>query len=345
MTQVQSQRNKLHTVQMLGTMILVAVLPVGLFQGAWAFASLMSLLISLTTVQVAVRAALHNGVPYPYSLTALHMLLTVVTSFLAGPRLQEKELRLALRTFPVSLAGGLAVILHNVALTQANVSFVTMLASCTPVLTYIVEVVGGRREASLKWSLSVILACIGGTLCVQGQSGGVSRLALILVITGCLCRSLKSVFQEVLLNAADVSPARLAAWGGAWTFLLTLPFVVCYEGAGAFHVVQVAPASSLMAVLASCAAAVMLNISQWSSLQYLGPVQQHMFGNLQLVFVLILASLWLGEDCSTQQLAGTLTLVASVLLAKVLPSPYSQESIRIKRAPHMSYASLSATDA
>ena len=40
------------------------------FQGWYAFVSLSTLLMSLTLVQVAMKAALHNGLPYPYTLTA-----------------------------------------------------------------------------------------------------------------------------------------------------------------------------------------------------------------------------------------------------------------------------------
>ena len=46
------------------------MVPVLVYQGWWAFVSLSTLLLSLTVVQVAMKAALHDGLPYPYSLTA-----------------------------------------------------------------------------------------------------------------------------------------------------------------------------------------------------------------------------------------------------------------------------------
>lgn len=45
------------------------------------------------------------------------MLLTVLTALASGPP-RSDELSMALRTLPASLAGGSAVLMHNVALTQ-----------------------------------------------------------------------------------------------------------------------------------------------------------------------------------------------------------------------------------
>ncbi|CAE7696756.1 unnamed protein product [Symbiodinium sp. CCMP2592] len=132
---IETRRTKMICAQILGGLVVSAMVPVLVYQGWWAFVSLSTLLLSLTVVQVAMKAALHDGLPYPYSLTALHMLLTVLTAFAAGPP-RPGELRMALQTLPPSVAGGGAVLLHNVALTQASVSFVTMLGSCTPVVTY-----------------------------------------------------------------------------------------------------------------------------------------------------------------------------------------------------------------
>lgn len=47
------------------------------------------------------------------------MLLTVLTALASGPP-RSNELSMALRTLPASLAGGAAVLMHNVALTQVQ---------------------------------------------------------------------------------------------------------------------------------------------------------------------------------------------------------------------------------
>jgi len=318
---------RLRNAKILGLFVCLALLPVLIWQGLWAFLSVSMLLASLTTVQVAMRAALHDGLPFPYTLTGLHMLLTVATSLLAGPP-REGELKIAYKTLPASLAGGAAVMLSNVALTQASVSFVTMMGSCTPVVTYLLEISLGMRAATFPSAVPVVMAFVGGALCVQGEQT-FSFPALAMVLMGCCSRSLKSVFQISLLNADGngqvLGPARLAAWGGFWTMILIAPAVILREGLGFFRALPNASSSSHIAALISCVSAVTLNLSQWSSLQYLGPVMQHMFGNLQLVFVLILASVWLHEDCTTMQWAGTLILVAGVVVAKMLFTAENKE--------------------
>jgi len=307
---------QIRTAQFLGASVAIALLPVLLSQGLWAFISVSMLLVSLTLVQVAMRCALHEGLPFPYTLTALHMILTVATSLLAGPP-REGEIQLALKTLPASLAGGAAVMLSNVALTYASVSFVTMMGSVTPVVTYFLEISIGMRAASLPSVVPVLMAFVGGALCVHGEHS-FSLAALCLVLMGCCSRSLKSVWQQSLLSVNNLGPARLATWGGVWTLVLITPAVIAWEGMGFFRALPHSSQKSQIAALISCVSAVILNLAQWTSLQYLGPVMQHMFGNLQLVFVLILASLWLNEDCTPSQWTGTGILVAGVLVAKTL---------------------------
>lgn len=313
----ETRQSKLLCAELLGALVVVALAPVLIYQGWYAFVSLSTLLMSLTLVQVAMKAALHNGLPYPYTLTALHMSLTVLTALATGPP-RSGELALALRTLPASVAGGAAVLMHNVALTQASVSFVTMLGTCTPVVTYCVELFIGHRQGTWKSGVPVLMACVGGALCVRGERSS-SVVALLLVLCGCASRSMKSIWQQRLLVLDELGPARLAAWGAAWTLLLTLPFAMVVEGADFFRHLPTASKHATGATLLSCFSAVLLNLSQWTSVGYLGPVMQHMFGNLQLVFVLILAAVWLDEGCTAEQVLGTVVLVAGVLVAKASP--------------------------
>mmetsp|Transcript_34933 Transcript_34933/g.65065 ORF Transcript_34933/g.65065 Transcript_34933/m.65065 type:complete len:465 (-) Transcript_34933:123-1517(-) len=333
-----TRRSKMACAQVLAALVVVAMAPILFYQGWWAFVSLSTLLLSLTVVQVAMKAALHNGLPYPYSLTAIHMLLTVLTAFAAGPP-RPGELRMAVQTLPSSVAGGGAVLLHNVALTQASVSFVTMLGSCTPVVTYCLELALGSRTPTWKSAVPVIMACFGGALCVRGEHSS-SLLAVLLVLFGCASRSVKSVWQQKLLVLDHLGPARLAAWGAVWTLALTLPLAAVWEGTRFFKAIPGASKFALGATLVSCVAAVLLNLSQWTSIRYLGPVMQHMFGNLQLVFVLILAAVWLDEGCTVQQVLGTVILVAGVLIAKASPAetmPSLPQKTRLTQVPKQGY--------
>jgi len=95
---------------------------------------------------------------------------------------------------------------------------------------------------------------------------------------------------------------------------------------------------ALCATLISCVAAVLLNLSQWTSMRYLGPVMQQMFGNLQLVFVLILAAVWLDEACSPEQVLGTVILVIGVLVAKAAPEKvHNARKSRLSQVPQPGY--------
>ncbi|CAE7224480.1 unnamed protein product [Symbiodinium natans] len=332
--------------QTLGALALLAMVKVLVYQGWWAFVSLSTLLLSLTVVQVAMKAALHEGLPYPYSLTAFHMLLTVLTAFASGPP-RPGELQAALQTLPPSLAGGGAVLLSNVALTQASVSFVTMLGSGTPVITYCMELAIGSRDVTWKSAVPVLMGCFGGALCVRGERSA-SVVAVALVLLGCTSRGVKSIWQQRLVFMEQLGPARLAAWAALWTLLLTLPIAIAWEGTGFFRALPGASKNALGATLVSCIAAVLLNLSQWTSMRYLGPVMQQMFGNLQLVFVLVLAAVWLDEACSPEQVLGTVILVVAVLIAKGQATPENEQSARksrLSRVPQPGYHATATTRA
>eukprot|EP00439_Symbiodinium_sp_Y106_P038409 s6782_g4.t1 len=245
--------------------------------------------------------------------------------------------QMALQTLPPSAAGGGAVLLHNVALTQASVSFVTMLGSCTPVVTYCMELAVGSRDATWKSAVPVLMGCLGGALCVRGEHSA-SLLAVVLVLLGCTSRGVKSIWQQRLICLEQLGPARLAAWAAVWTLLLTLPFAIIWEGASLFRAMPGASKHALCATLISCVAAVLLNLSQWTSMRYLGPVMQQMFGNLQLVFVLILAAVWLDEACSPEQVLGTVILVIGVLVAKAAPEKvHNARKSRLSQVPQPGY--------
>merc|ERR1719401_655334 len=80
------------------------------------------------------------------------------------------------------------------------------------------------------------------------------------------------------------------------------------------------PALSLHTKLmlgASCLTATWLNIVMCFCLKYLGPVQQNVFGQLELLAVIVLATIWLHEVVTGMEWVGIFMIILGCLFTKM----------------------------
>lgn len=297
----------------LAVLLFAATSPIGIKQGWRPFVVVLVYITCLTLVKILVKLALRHGLAYPYSITTLHVLVTaVVASAFDRPQLKE-----AMRVLPISLANSGALAFSNTALVFSGVAFVSMLSCCTPASTCAVEIMSRRKEAAWQTGAAVLIVCAGGMLCVKGERD-FSTAALILTVLSSVCRSLKCIWQHEQLQMA-LSPYRMVAWSGIWSLLLMIPLVVRYEGYEGFVHIWSATGEGKAAVFFSVVVAVVLNLVQCSALQYLGPLIQHVVGNLQLIMAIVLASVWLHEEVTLLQWGGVLLLVLGTMVVKAAP--------------------------
>lgn len=301
-----------HAAALLSCLALLATAPILLREGPKAFASTLAYVACLVLVKLLVKDALGSGYPYPYTITAGHMLITAVAASLFDrPRLRE-----ALRVLPISLVSALSLAFNNTALVFGSAAFVTMIGASTPVITYLLEL---GRSGSLSdkpgRSLAVAVVCAGAVLCMKGESS-FSAFAMILALLANLGRSLKTVWQNDLL-CVDVSACRIVAWTGTWGLALMLPAVYQREGMAAIHHFGQVSIHCKMVVIISAIVAAGLNIVQCFVLQYLGSTLQNVIGNLQILMVLLLATVWLKETVTSLQWAGVLLIVVGCVCTKV----------------------------
>jgi len=299
----------------LAALLLAAISPIGIKQGWRAFVVVLVYVTCLTLLKILVKLTLRCGLPYPYTITTAHVLVTaVVASCCDQPDLKE-----ALRVLPISLANSGALAFSNTALAISGVAFVSMLSCCTPASTCAVQILTGRKEAAWQTGAAVLLVCTGGMLCIKGEKE-FCLAAVVLTVMSSACRSMKCIWQHDQLQMA-LSPYRLVAWSGIWSMVLILPLAAYYEGAqGVLHLIS-ASSEAKAAALASTLVAVMLNMVQCSALQYLGPLIQHVVGNLQLILAIVLASAWLHEEVTLLQWEGVLVLVLGTMVVKAGPEP------------------------
>mmetsp|Transcript_65446 Transcript_65446/g.182129 ORF Transcript_65446/g.182129 Transcript_65446/m.182129 type:complete len:475 (+) Transcript_65446:151-1575(+) len=307
-----TQVAKTWSTVVLATFMLVATLPIGYRQGIKPFATVVVYLVSLVLIKLVVKDAMQGGFTYVYTMTAFHMLLTAFLASIFG-RPQKEEAFCAL---PISLAHGVTVACGNMALLFGSAAFVSMIGACTPVTTFCADI-AKNRNATTSRAFAVMVVSLGGLACVQGE-GVFSFYAMLFGVVACGCRSVKSVYQQELLQHA-MEPCKVAAWTGIWCFIWLIPIVAYMEGLSAFRALPLLTTHTKLATFVGSVLAASLNISQVFAVKYLGSVLQTTMGQLQLIMVIVLATAWLNEVVSKEQWVGVALICGGCVLTKISP--------------------------
>lgn len=320
----------------LAALMMLGMSPVLYTQGFRPFAVVLVYVVCLTCIKISVKLTLQNGLAYPYSLTAVHMLITALVACVVDhPLLHE-----GLMVLPVACFTLISVVFGNMALLFGGVAFVAMLACCTPAMSCIMEVLSRRREPTWRLVVAVMLVCAGSVLCIKGEST-FSWITFFLVVTSAAFRSMKCMQQHDLLQLS-LPPVHLTAWTGIWATLMLVPLVMHYEGMQAWSSLCSVPLQAKGAAALSTLVAVALNFVQCTALQYLGVLMQQVVGNLQLVLVIVLASASLREAVTPMQWVGVAVLVVGILFTKESIFQKGQVAHGPSSAQHASTAFLAA---
>ncbi|CAJ1356104.1 unnamed protein product [Effrenium voratum] len=130
-----------RAVYILTVLIFIAISPIGFNEGLKPFCTVVVYLACLSLVKMWVKETMNNGFPYPDTITAVHMLCTsLVAGFFERPRLSE-----AWVVLPISVVNGASLLSNNTAMLYGGVAFVSMVASCTPMFTFSLELLKGKR--------------------------------------------------------------------------------------------------------------------------------------------------------------------------------------------------------
>lgn len=297
------------------TLTLLAIAPVLHSHGCKAFVLIIINQVASTFVRIWVKEAIAGGFALPYSITALHLFTLAGVAFLfERPHPAE-----AVVVLPVAVVNGLCLALGYIALLYGGVAISTMIGFCAPVSTFVLEVLFGK-QVKLEDSFPILIVCLGGILCVNGDAA--ASIVCILLATGStVLKSLKLVLQHRLLED-KISALRLIFWCGFWPCLLLIPFVISQEGLQQVESFATASFDTQLAVVLSTIAAVAMYISGVFALEILGPLLLTIISCLSHIVIIALSAAILQEDITSIQLIGMAQLVLGTLLAiKSFPSP------------------------
>lgn len=324
---MSEKRRREHkmTLGALATLIVCAASPVLFSQGLLPFAATLTYIVSLVAVKLCVKEIFKSGYPYPYATTAFHMLVTaIVASCIEKPNRDGGR-----STLLISVAKAASLALNNTALVFGTAAFVSILGSCTPATTYAVGICRYGTTTTSK-TLAIVANVAGAMCCVKGEVA-FSLLATVLTLSACLCRSLKTVWSHDIMQV-NMSPYRLCAWTAIWSFVLTAVAMLIKEGLAPFRAFPGTSLHTKVVFFAGAMMATVLNVVMCFVLKYLGPLQQNIFGQLELVAVLTLAMAWLHETVTNMQWMGVLLIALGCMLSH-LDTPSAIKQLFTRRSP------------
>ena len=300
-------------VYVLLTVILLALTPIAVYEGSKSFFLVLSYLASLTLVKMWVKETMALGFPYPACITSLQMAVVCVVAMVVD-RPHQAE---AMRVLPVSVLNGSALIANNQALFFGGVAFVSIIGAYTPIVTFILELLRGKRQLGILSATGVLVVCIGGGFCIKGARDA-SWAAFALASAGTMLRSMRAVWQHELLTTS-VSPMRLVFWNGFWSLFISLGMMAWGEGFNGVRALGKAsiPAPAIRSLALSVAAAVLLNTTQWYAIKQVGALMSNIIGNLNLILTIALSTAWLNETITLEQYAGVTLLGLGIIVNRM----------------------------
>lgn len=166
-------------------------------------------------------------------------------------------------------------------------------------------------------------------LCVRGELS-CTPCALLLVLGGCLCRSLKTVWSHDFMQEEGQSPFRLAAWTAVWCLAVVVPVAQVREGVEPLVALCGLTARAKVVVLVGGALSAGVNILMCCVLDLLGPLCHSVYGQLELVLAFALPVSGLLEDGCVVQWMGVILICLSCVLTQPA-APSSTKGLRSDR--------------
>lgn len=281
--------------------------------GAW-FASTV-VLITMNKVLMREHFRL------PIFLTFLHMIVSYAWCELSAEvgwteRIGIKTRAEAVKVFFLAQVMALCVVLSVASFKYVEVSLEQALSASTPAFTALLGVVIlGKRE---KWRVWVtLLPVIGGAAVSAGGEPQVHLLGVLLVVGSNITRATKSCLQELLLGKDAMDSINLLRWMSAFSMLTLLPLSYVFEGAGLIHerlVYVYHDRTLLLALLANCCGAFMVNLTQFMVTECVGALSMQVLGNIKNVVTSVCSVFIFHNQVTTQVVIGySITMMGAVV--------------------------------
>ena len=218
--------------------------------------------------------------------------------------------------------GALAVVGHLVyqfcflgGIARTSVANSALIQGCSPVVITLMAAAAGQEKVSRRHWLGALLSLTGIYLLVGGAAS-VSRASLAgdaLMLAGVCCWGSYVVASRPLLHR--YSPLAVSGYSMAIGAALYVPFGI--PSLRRLDWAAVPPGAWASLVFSAVFALFLAYLVWYTSIKRIGNVRTAMYSNMVPVVALVTAIVFLGDRLSARQVAGSVTILAGVALARL----------------------------
>lgn len=319
-------------------------------RGAAVICRIIVYLLALSTMKLSVKLIFVDyGFNYPKFLTGVHFASSVLVAFgimlyrqsapapaealltasgastkesvasadvkrhLASPTAREFWQMIV----PIAMSFSLSVAANNVALMYSTAAFTEIVGATSPVVSIgLIILMGMPFDARLLWPTLLVVAG-----CALSTSGEVrfSAMGMACCVVSMVSRALKSTLQQRVLTGdskAKFDPVTLMAWMCIPSFAVMLLWSLSVEGIAPFVMMQEHPHRLRLAlcIIASCANATILNLSNLFCVKDLGAVGVQLIAQMKSVLTVLGAVALFHEAVTPMEVGGFVGVLIGVFL-------------------------------
>mmetsp|Transcript_1637 Transcript_1637/g.5578 ORF Transcript_1637/g.5578 Transcript_1637/m.5578 type:complete len:367 (-) Transcript_1637:76-1176(-) len=300
-------------------------------------------IISLTLTQLLMSELSSKPFSYRYPayVTVLHFLACWFCSVAywavqgdlekCRPRSLGHPRRFLYEIVPITLTLPIAVACNNVALLYIAAGLNSIISALTPITTALLSAVLGRKITRLAWA-GLLIALVGAVVISLGEAhaalgkGAPLLQGLVFALAAVVFRSLKTVLQDRVLNAAEyrrgetkeligresISPMHLWALQAPPMVLVSLVYALCTESLPS--AVRHISLHNIALILVTCVSATALNILGAMTIHALGASLMQVIGKLNIFVTVAFSVAFLGEALPLKVVIGAIIMLLGVVV-------------------------------
>jgi len=281
---------------------------------------------------------------FPLAITTLHMVFSWFFSYIyifllrrSPPKKEIYGWQRLQKIGPLAACFAGSVALGNLSLVYIFPSFNQMVASASPLITFVMAIAFTGAKHNLVIWLAMIPICGGMIICAENEAN-YSLVGTILVLASTLLRAAKSIIQGELLSSPEdkLDSATLLYYMSPYAAIMMLvsslvmegvaPITLLVQGAG-FSVYGMAAGTGsrtvMMVVVLSGVNAFFLNLSTFLVTAYTSAVMLQVLGNVKSCFGIAISVVIFGNALSMLQGVGVFVTLLGVWI-------YQRESAKLK---------------
>ena len=271
---------------------------------------------------VSVKYAIGNT-PETFKVFVFNGLRLPVVSLLLFATVKMRGESIAVRREHIPLMAAIAffgmfmnTVTAIVGLSLSSASNMGIIVTTTPLFILIVSFVSGIERASKRLIAGI---CVGmsGVCVINYQHGGFSyNFGDILLVLSCLFFAIYAVFGKKIINTYSILLT------SAWMFLLSalyqFPLFVYQLREQSWNTIP--PINWINLGFGTFGSFFTANVLFFYAIQKIGPVRTGLYLNLQPVFTLLMAYIFIGESITVMKIIGLVIILIGIGITKITPS-------------------------